>query len=72
MNFLEKPFQDLAPRIVGGNVTDISKYPFMAFVYYDINSSIHDYCGGSIIGSNNEWIITAAHCVEYEVERIQI
>lgn len=54
----------MKPKIIGGNETVLSKYPFMAFVNLGKNDSPYEYCGGSIIGmvDNSIWVITAAHC----------
>lgn len=47
----------IAPRIVGGELTKPHKYPWLALVLY-MNIAV---CGGSVI--NNYYILTAAHCV---------
>ncbi|XP_055376731.1 serine protease nudel [Condylostylus longicornis] len=48
-------------RIVGGQLCEPLKWPFIVAIYK--NGKFH--CGGIIY--NNEWIITAAHClVDYE------
>lgn len=44
-------------RIIGGNQSDISAYPWMAALYYRRLFT----CGGSLI--NDRYILTAAHCV---------
>lgn len=44
--------------IVGGQVVDITNYPHqVALLWMDSY-----FCGGFII--TNEWIVTAAHCVQ--------
>uniref|UniRef100_A0A182VSW0 trypsin n=1 Tax=Anopheles minimus TaxID=112268 RepID=A0A182VSW0_9DIPT len=53
----------VAPRIVGGHVTDIESYPYQVSVQ-ELNVHI---CGGSIITSR--WILTAGHCVDDTIPR---
>uniref|UniRef100_U5ET91 CLIP domain-containing serine protease n=1 Tax=Corethrella appendiculata TaxID=1370023 RepID=U5ET91_9DIPT len=49
-------------RIVGGEITPLGEYPWMARLGYDRGLKGFAYsCGGSII--NNKHIITAAHCI---------
>ncbi|XP_068231253.1 transmembrane protease serine 9-like [Palaemon carinicauda] len=45
-------------RIVGGETTTMHEYPWQV----GLTSASRPYCGGSII--SNQWILTAAHCVE--------
>ncbi|XP_070534303.1 uncharacterized protein [Ptychodera flava] len=45
-------------RIVGGRPAEDGEWPWQAAIYIDGSVS----CGGSII--NEEWILTAAHCME--------
>ncbi|KAH1011598.1 brachyurin [Dendroctonus ponderosae] len=45
-------------RIIGGNVAARGAFPYQAALI--INNS--GFCGGSII--SNEWVLTAAHCVD--------
>ncbi|XP_045484080.1 trypsin CFT-1 [Pieris rapae] len=49
-------------RIVGGSVTDISKYPYaVAMLYSRTGGGVHNLnCGGTII--NNRSVLSAAHC----------
>ncbi|XP_039277624.1 trypsin isoform X2 [Nilaparvata lugens] len=44
-------------RIVGGQVTYVNQYPWMALLMYNNRF----YCGGSLI--SNKYVLTAAHCV---------
>uniref|UniRef100_A0A182QJ87 Peptidase S1 domain-containing protein n=1 Tax=Anopheles farauti TaxID=69004 RepID=A0A182QJ87_9DIPT len=44
-------------RVIGGNITDIDQFPWMAALYYRDRFT----CGGSLI--NDRYILTAAHCV---------
>uniref|UniRef100_A0A182NGQ6 Peptidase S1 domain-containing protein n=1 Tax=Anopheles dirus TaxID=7168 RepID=A0A182NGQ6_9DIPT len=44
-------------RVIGGNVSDIDRFPWMAALYYRERFT----CGGSLI--NDRYILTAAHCV---------
>ncbi|XP_047985004.1 trypsin CFT-1-like [Leguminivora glycinivorella] len=48
-------------RIVGGEVTSIEKYPFMAAMMYSWNLlTYYQSCGGSVL--NSRAILSAAHC----------
>lgn len=53
--------EDLKPqtRIVGGQETNIEKFPHQISLEYNKKHS----CGGAIISRN--YVITAAHCIEY-------
>ena len=44
-------------RIVGGMPTGVNRYPWVARLVYD--GKFH--CGASLI--NNDYVLTAAHCV---------
>ncbi|KAF4524046.1 hypothetical protein B566_EDAN018123 [Ephemera danica] len=44
-------------RIVGGQITGIHRYPWVARLVYD--GQFH--CGGSLL--NGDYVLTAAHCV---------
>ncbi|MCR6639206.1 MAG: trypsin-like serine protease [Sporocytophaga sp.] len=65
-HFLTFPAAAQIKRIIGGKNAAKGAYPWMIGIgYSDVSapkSSI--YCGGTII--NNEWILTAAHCVTTE------
>lgn len=45
-------------RVIGGTVAARNAFPYQAALI--INNS--GFCGGSII--SNEWVLTAAHCVD--------
>ncbi|CAH0581640.1 unnamed protein product [Chrysodeixis includens] len=50
------------PRIVGGDLTTVEKYPSMAALLYSENLVIFEQvCGSTII--NNRSVLTAVHCV---------
>ncbi len=53
----------MAPRIIGGGITDASTVPWTVAL---MNSATSDpyaaqFCGGSLV--HVEWVLTAAHCV---------
>ena len=70
-DILVKKFVDLYPEnswkhvssiIVGGSITKLGDFPYMALLGYDVFGQIYYTCGGSLI---NKWyVLTAAHCVE--------
>ncbi|KXJ14723.1 Plasminogen [Exaiptasia diaphana] len=49
-------------RIVNGANADAHEWPWQVSLQQDSSGSSH-FCGGSIIAT--EWVLTAAHCVEY-------
>lgn len=52
-----------SPRIVGGDETEITQFPYLAYIHIKTTDNKNSHCGGSII--NNDWILTAAHCILY-------
>jgi len=49
-------------NIVGGSITKLGDFPYMALLGYDVFGQIYYTCGGSLI---NKWyVLTAAHCVQ--------
>uniref|UniRef100_A0A182WFE8 Peptidase S1 domain-containing protein n=1 Tax=Anopheles minimus TaxID=112268 RepID=A0A182WFE8_9DIPT len=51
------PFLPNTLRVIGGNTSDINRFPWMAALFYRERFT----CGGSLI--NDRYILTAAHCV---------
>ena len=51
-----------ATRIVGGEETEVSEYPWQAGLVSKGSSSV--WCGGSLVSS--KWVLTAAHCMVYK------
>ena len=51
-------------RIVAGQDVEIKKWPWQAMILRKNGFLWHDsqFCGGSLL--NNEWVVTAAHCVK--------
>ncbi|CAC5367331.1 Trypsin beta,Trypsin delta/gamma-like protein CG30031,Trypsin alpha,Chymotrypsin-like serine proteinase [Mytilus coruscus] len=49
-------------KIVGGSNADITTYPWQVSLQMRSGSGWYHICGGSII--DNNWIVTAAHCVD--------
>ncbi|XP_064097311.1 serine proteinase stubble-like [Macrobrachium nipponense] len=50
-----------AARIVGGVQSTTNRYPWLVGLS-DVGGDDKPFCGGTIV--NNEWIVTAAHCVK--------
>lgn len=48
-------------RIVGGTVTTINQWPYMANIMVRSGNFFSQFCGGTII--NNRSVLSAAHCV---------
>jgi secreted trypsin-like serine protease len=48
-------------RIIGGDVAEKYRYPWMAGIVTFNHKRIPSFCGGSLI--NNRFVLTAAHCV---------
>ncbi|XP_058795516.1 CLIP domain-containing serine protease HP8-like [Phymastichus coffea] len=53
---------DLSNRIVGGNITEIHEFPWMALLEYSKPDGRTTSCGGVII--NKRYVLTAAHCLK--------
>ncbi|RZC38660.1 serine protease 53, partial [Asbolus verrucosus] len=53
--------KDIGGRVIGGDPAKSGQFPFSAAIYVQTGSATF-FCGGALI--NNEWILTAAHCVE--------
>ena len=50
------------PKIIGGTIAPANTYPWMTALVAETSDGIFQFCGGSLIDEN--WVITAAHCVE--------
>ncbi|KAM8938828.1 plasma kallikrein-like [Pelodytes ibericus] len=54
---------DPETRIVGGTESALGEWPWQVSMQLRISANVRQHaCGGSII--NNQWIVTAAHCVD--------
>ena len=58
--------QELSTRIIGGSVTNKSKYPLMILLSVHFSTGngylVASQCGASII--SGQWAVTAAHCFQ--------
>lgn len=52
----------IQPRIVDGEKAKSGQFPYYAFLDIKLNEREGSACGASLI--NNEWLITAAHCLK--------
>ncbi|XP_026316063.1 phenoloxidase-activating enzyme-like [Hyposmocoma kahamanoa] len=55
-------------RIIGGNVTNIDEYPWLALIEYSKNNKVKLLCGGVLI--SNRYALTAGHCVVGDVLKV--
>ena len=49
-------------RIVGGTEAKRNEFPWQAWLIISLGKGRYYSCGGSLI--SNQWILTAAHCVD--------
>ncbi|XP_043472965.1 serine protease easter-like [Leptopilina heterotoma] len=54
--------QETMGRIVGGEVTDIDEFPWMALLEYQTPNGIKTLCSGVVI--NKRYVLSAAHCIK--------
>ncbi|XP_043505707.1 prostasin-like [Polistes fuscatus] len=65
--YAEKPYLGFnlpifSPRITGGSNANRNEFPYQVSLQYGLSSSsLKHFCGGSIL--NEQWILTAGHCV---------
>ena len=51
-------------RIMGGNHADAHEYPWQTLIRAFVTRNSYQHCGGSLL--TNNWVVTAAHCLEKE------
>jgi len=51
-------------RIVNGVDSEVGQWPWQISLHYKGSNGFSHICGGSLIDSN--WVLTAAHCVEFD------
>lgn len=64
---------DLDPYIVNGQQAARGQFPFYALLKIILTDGRNAFCGGSLI--NNQWILTAGHCVSLKgvtVDRFEV
>lgn len=55
--------QTAESKIVGGNLTDLDEFPWMALLEYkNVLDEVEVKCSGTLI--NRRYILTAAHCLK--------
>ena len=66
---LVPPYEAVQSRIIGGQEAIPHEFPWQIYYTYDAGKDRAWSCGGSIL--NEEWILTAAHCVFDESDNVQ-
>merc|ERR1719427_1174038 len=57
-------------EVGGGDPTNPNEYPWMVFVKTVLSRYTFGMCGGSLI--SDQWIVTAAHCVDGRYKRVVV
>lgn len=55
--------------MTGGSEAPRANYPYIVSLQQNVNNILYHFCAGSIL--NNQWILTAAHCLA-EISSVKI
>ncbi|XP_050458389.1 chymotrypsinogen B-like [Cataglyphis hispanica] len=61
LDFQGKVYKPFLSRVTGGSEAPEASYPYIVSLQWNINNVHYHFCAGSIL--NNQWILTAAHCL---------
>ncbi|KAM0736627.1 Serine protease 1 [Formica fusca] len=64
-----KVYKNFLLRVAGGSEAPRANYPYIVSLQRNVNDILYHFCAGSIL--NNQWILTAAHCLA-EISSVEI